>query len=291
VNRNSRRKRNFFELGSGALTALGLEGKHYACPICAEIFDETALTNSTLTLEDVPPKSVGGKPMLLTCASCNNTAGYRYEHHLKLREETLEQAKGLIGQSSKSLGHFKQKFGDTEVNVDIERSGETFNIKISEKNDPSVIAATHRFLCSFEEGSEFQLSTGKSYIPNLAALADQKTAFLIIGLKFGYTYFLNERTKLVRGQLKSGVDKGEEPLLKYISDEPTLGNNIAINEKKGLAFLELNSRIVAMPWISLPEAGFHDRLLNSMGSDNSCQVFPWPEQFEAVLDFKNIVQE
>ncbi len=225
--------------------------------------------------------------MLLTCVSCNNTAGHTYEHHLKLREETLEQAKGLLGQSGNVLGHFKQKFGDLEINVDVQRDVDGFNIKISDKNDPRAINQVNRILSTFGEGSEFQLSTGKSYIPNLAALADQKSAFLLLGLKFGYTYFLNERTKLVREQIISGISKGEEPLLKYISNEPTLGKYIGINEEMGTAFLQLDSRIVAMPWISHPEASFLERLDKSVGSKNKCQIFPWPKRFEAMLDFKH----
>lgn len=52
--------------------------KLYICPLCADGFLEVMLDQrkrNPLTLEDLPPKSVGGKARLLTCKKCNNTSG------------------------------------------------------------------------------------------------------------------------------------------------------------------------------------------------------------------------
>ncbi len=47
------------------------------CPICLAPFTETEVeAGETVTLEHVPPKALGGKPLCLTCTKCNSNAGY-----------------------------------------------------------------------------------------------------------------------------------------------------------------------------------------------------------------------
>jgi hypothetical protein len=55
------------------------------CPLCFEVYFEKDLDNKLknhLTLEDMPPKSLGGKPLALTCKSCNNKSGHDLDAHL-----------------------------------------------------------------------------------------------------------------------------------------------------------------------------------------------------------------
>jgi hypothetical protein len=52
-------------------------GQGYACPICLGISPSLA----TFTLEDVPPKCVGGRPLILTCDRCNGSAGTNLDWH------------------------------------------------------------------------------------------------------------------------------------------------------------------------------------------------------------------
>jgi hypothetical protein len=47
----------------------------YICPLCERPFPRTAIADGTLTFEDAPPKSYGGKPVALSCKGCNNTHG------------------------------------------------------------------------------------------------------------------------------------------------------------------------------------------------------------------------
>src|SRR5687767_9284936 len=57
----------------------------YACPECFVLFTESSVTDRSLpheeqlTADHVPPESVGGKELLLTCAPCNNRAGTRLD--------------------------------------------------------------------------------------------------------------------------------------------------------------------------------------------------------------------
>lgn len=52
--------------------------KYYACPMCLAMFSEASLNQNLslrLTLEDIPPKKLGGNPKILTCNKCNNNSG------------------------------------------------------------------------------------------------------------------------------------------------------------------------------------------------------------------------
>jgi hypothetical protein len=48
-----------------------------------------------LTLEDIPPRSLGGKPIILTCKSCNNTIGHKIDYHLLDRMLEMDISKFL----------------------------------------------------------------------------------------------------------------------------------------------------------------------------------------------------
>lgn len=57
----------------------------YICPICLEQFPIFSLNQeyaNPLTLEDVPPKTLGGKANILTCKKCNNHCGVKFDHQL-----------------------------------------------------------------------------------------------------------------------------------------------------------------------------------------------------------------
>ncbi|MFV7235346.1 hypothetical protein [Flavobacterium sp. ZB4R12] len=57
----------------------------YICPLCFEVFFEKDLDitlENHLTLEDIPPKTLGGHPQALTCKKCNNESGKELDIHL-----------------------------------------------------------------------------------------------------------------------------------------------------------------------------------------------------------------
>ncbi|WP_394368459.1 HNH endonuclease [Adhaeribacter radiodurans] len=68
--------------------------KTYICPICLIKFSEEALSEkvkNNLTLEDAPPKSLGGSQIALTCKKCNNTCGHKVDFHLSVRLRELDE--------------------------------------------------------------------------------------------------------------------------------------------------------------------------------------------------------
>jgi len=72
------RRLKIFRYGSKAIAKYtNGDSSLYYCPICGDGYPElSAISGEELTLEDVPPKSIGGKPILLTCRRCNSSAGH-----------------------------------------------------------------------------------------------------------------------------------------------------------------------------------------------------------------------
>lgn len=69
---------------------------YYACPSCLVAYPREAVAAGLLTIEDVPPKSVGGRPLLLTCKRCNNTAGNSFDSHAATRAQADDFVRGRV---------------------------------------------------------------------------------------------------------------------------------------------------------------------------------------------------
>ncbi|MFA5816346.1 MAG: hypothetical protein WC865_12065 [Bacteroidales bacterium] len=64
-------------------TKIEISGNVYICPLCLNGFEESTLDQkhqNPLTLEHIPPSSLAGRPMILTCKNCNNKSGEKLDH-------------------------------------------------------------------------------------------------------------------------------------------------------------------------------------------------------------------
>ena len=73
VLKKNRINNNWFRKGVEAFKILMPEfPDYYVCPLCLYGFPIETVTK--LTCEHVPPKSIGGQRLVLTCWKCNNKA-------------------------------------------------------------------------------------------------------------------------------------------------------------------------------------------------------------------------
>jgi hypothetical protein len=72
-------KQKWFLKGAHAIgvAAPAHRGQGYCCPICLRISPSFDM----FTVEHVPPQSVDGRPLILTCADCNCSAGGEMDWH------------------------------------------------------------------------------------------------------------------------------------------------------------------------------------------------------------------
>ncbi len=71
-------------------------GDYYACPCCLRAYPRAAVAARVLTIEDVPPRALGGRPMLLTCAECNSRSGTNFDAHAAQKATADAFLRGVV---------------------------------------------------------------------------------------------------------------------------------------------------------------------------------------------------
>lgn len=108
------KKRDWFDLGAMAYRQAcpGIyAAATYVCPICRKPFTVEALDDGRPSKEHVPPQSVGGHELLLTCKECNNTAGTKFDADAKTKgvpamsTDFQTQARSHVCKPQANMGH------------------------------------------------------------------------------------------------------------------------------------------------------------------------------------------
>ncbi|MBD3638084.1 MAG: hypothetical protein HUJ25_12090 [Crocinitomicaceae bacterium] len=176
----------------------------YICPICSEGFNDKDLNQNTtnpLTLEDVPPKSLGGKQIALTCEKCNNGLGEKIDWHLaeRLKELEFKDKKPF----SQLTGKFTIDKMDLTVNGKIvyNEKGETQNHYSKKNNNPKTLDI---FLSNTKRGTKIHFDPKPSRVdPKKIQIGLLKNAYLLMFEKFGYSFILNAQFDRIREQLRN----------------------------------------------------------------------------------------
>ena len=172
------------------------------CPLCFKLFTRESLSrefDDHLTLEDVPPSSLGGKPRTLTCKICNNWAGTELEADLANKLRSDEVLKGL------SAGRIETRFMPGE-GIDLAARSSITSERIivrydPERSDPSQIEKLHRLEESGEIG-EITLKFLLRYRINRPEIALIRIAYLMAFSRFGYGFLMNANLLPVRSQIQ-----------------------------------------------------------------------------------------
>ena len=170
----------------------------YLCPICLRPHKDIYETDP-LTLEDAPPKSLGGKANTLTCKSCNSKAGHQIDNHLIERLREIDSANFLP--STETL--VKLKFnGDTlQGRVSVAADGTITMYHATKTNNPQKLDAAMKQLTG---GMAVDIDFLKSrVIPEKLEYALLKTGYIMMFERFGYSLILDKCFDLVRQQLRN----------------------------------------------------------------------------------------
>lgn len=176
-----------------------VKGK-YACPICLRLFGVEHLehlTTNHLTVEHVPPQSVGGKKKILTCRDCNNIQGSKIDSFLPsaLKAKSFFQGTLIEGWEGEFL--MNNSFV-TRGKLIFSNEGFTFQIDPKRSN----IKDLNDSLSIFGTGKPFTLkSTLKIKKPRKANLSVIRAAYLTGFAKLGYGFLANQNIDLIRQQI------------------------------------------------------------------------------------------
>ncbi len=189
-------------LDSGLIKAeLNLK-KNYICPLCLGQFSEEDLDTSSfkfLTLEDVPPVAIGGKPLVLTCNSCNNYLGTNIDYHLITQMQDLEFFKGDPAGTKITRAFIDGKFA---VKGTLRPEGKgNFSILISNDNNNLALVTEHIARIKKGEIISTEFTQRKAIEKEKIALAILKSAYLLLFYKLGYAYILDNCYSSIRKTL------------------------------------------------------------------------------------------
>jgi hypothetical protein len=116
----------------------------YICPLCFDPFFISDLDNNSpnpLTIEHVPPESLGGKPILLTCKKCNSISGHSLDVHLLKKIEEIDALEFLPNVAYRTS--FKSESSKMNGKVEIDKDGHLcFDLKPEWSNPKE----TYRFM-------------------------------------------------------------------------------------------------------------------------------------------------
>ena len=179
---------------------LGCKEELYFCPICGKGFTEESANNGELTLEDVPPRSMGGNGLLLTCNKCNSSAGHKIDFNIKNQQDLRGFFQSIAG--NKILSFEKTScnliINEGRFPVNIQQKNGIMEIKIINKaNDPNKINS----LLENWNGAEFNIEKSVKLENRLLKLAFLKSGFLLVTAMLGYTYAFDNRLLRVREQI------------------------------------------------------------------------------------------
>lgn len=232
----------------------------YVCPICLNIFLETDLNTTLpihLTLEDIPPASLGGKPLVLTCNECNSRSGSGLDKHLL--NILLEN-------------DFSSCFPHAEIRASFELNGNIVNgmVKIDKERKISIISnsksSNPKNLIDFSKAinpsgilqnnfsdfnNPFKQTFGKPHETKILIKPHKKTetrraeiallriGYLLAFATFGNSFLLNNGLGKIREQILN-PDKNIMPKvfwIKYEFSKEFEGVNIITSPKELQSFL------------------------------------------------------
>lgn len=184
----------------------------YICPLCNISFTEKDLNQdleNPLTIEDVPPKKLNGKPILLTCKKCNNINGSIYDSELS------KWFKAFCALEGKGNLEFKMKID----------SSRTFKAKLTrDPKNKRIDITSNRKNTYAEQNFSKMHKIGKAQVNYMFDLGDEKKindgllrfAYLYAFYYFGYSYIFSDGGKYINQYLSFNNNKELKPLV--ISD-------------------------------------------------------------------------
>lgn len=205
---NKQKRLSIFRYGSKAIAKyLNGDSSLYYCPICGLGYPElSAISGDNLTLEDVPPKSIGGKPLLLTCRSCNSSAGCTIDAAVANKRKFEDFQKIVCGEKKGKIPFVKLSLEDLHIATSICTENSFDIMPLENANAPNVIERYKRYLMNLSGNNgndlKFQLSISHKYDSRLFKLSHLKSAFLIIFAFLGYRYAFDPRLDGVRQQIQ-----------------------------------------------------------------------------------------
>lgn len=201
------RRERFFDRMAKAHAAVGRSPGKVSCPICLEEFGRDALDSRILTLEDVPPKSAGGRPMCLTCRTCNNDGGRlvdsaiaemllsrRFRDAVYSREGRYSGGVRLTAPGIRINAHLRADENGVQIEIDPRRNNPANTEAFRERYRPGASAAV--------QPAQFTMTAGFRWGMGSAFAGFLRVGYLAAFSMFGYSLATLPEIAAVRDQIR-----------------------------------------------------------------------------------------
>lgn len=191
---HQRKKRDWFDRGAAAYASVRAE-QHaepiYPCPICLTPFAVDALVDGRLSSEHVPPESVGGHELVLTCKRCNNSAGTKLDADAAVKELVRSAMAG----TREHRERVRAAIGDLRVNAEVHLSGGRYSLVVPRHvNKPGTAAALK---AAVQLGSSMTVEY-RRFSELGAKISWFRPGYLALSAVAGYAFALDPAMEIVR---------------------------------------------------------------------------------------------
>jgi hypothetical protein len=254
--------------------------RFYVCPICLHAYGHESLAGGILTREHVPPQSVGGRRLVLTCRRCNSEGGHAADSHAR-READL--ADFVTGDLREIRANLSTPSGRVPVRLSSkQRKLQMFGVPHA--SDPRAHAGVFQDFEGATVGTNWQDFSFSiefpAFSPERARASWLRSAYLAFFAALGYKFIFRPELDNVRARIRE--PQLEVPktfrLIMGESFEPTLLRiKIPENLRSYAMFYGRNA-------IFLPRYNDHElysRLEQSasgrLSATLSATNYPWPD--------------
>ena len=253
----------------------------YVCPLCRGPFPRSGLTDGTLTFEDAPPKSYGGKPVALTCKPCNNSFGSAVDSSLARFD-------------SQSASPCTIAIDGVQVNAyqEVRPGGRHFSIP-ENQNHPAATARFNEVLDTKDPATWTSLALTLKWDEAKRRRADVawlKSAYMVAFATWGYMYAFAPGLRIVLRQL----ERYDEAIIPHFK----LRNVAAARKSRELLYVRRPRELEGVAvWIGqhivlLPPDGrdmtFYERVAPILGRAQNITLqgdqYYWPTEPKHTLD-------
>jgi hypothetical protein len=259
----------------------------YVCPLCLFAGNEKALQDGWLTREDVPPKTLGGRKIVLTCKRCNNRAGHEIDWHARREADVIGF---LTGTKAEMRAHLRTSSACMPIRLKVTEGGiQMVGVpKAARKSDGDGVKDDFGRASVPGGWQDFTFKVDfAAFSQSRAATSWLRSAYLAWFAALGYRFIYRRELDIVRERIQNPESKEPatfrviqhnaalEPLLLCI-DEPEVFRSYAMLYRRNLVFLprygdrEVYSRLAAQPACDVNFSG---------------KTYPWPDRPLFLHDF------
>jgi|GEM_PF-1477409 len=201
--KNDEKREKIFDIFKNHLNFLNDKGfvstekDVYLCPLDLKphhnVYEE-----DPLSLEDAPPKSLGGKAHVLTCTSCNNDRGHDIDADLAkfIKEAKIVNTAFNLLKAGKPINKLLLPKSDHDVTMEL--NGEYIDGKMGFKKNGEI-----SMTLPVKLSPNTVLNFVGSKVPKWAQYSLLKAAYILLFKKTGYTLLLDKCFDIVREQIEN----------------------------------------------------------------------------------------